>query len=297
METNSSASYPQFYVIYIENFHMCLKTQPGTVCITTYTTINTIVQLPLCLFLICLGFQRQRSGTSMSHSDFFAYHLVATELIGILGTLAMFCGTYSGLRIMTLLGSVINFFYNSGQIIINILTCGEYYLAAIHPITYLSLRNAKWIRIRKIASCCVWLLTFGWTGSMMTQNNISTIVLPCVVACAIILVSFFCVSVLYVLIWSGPEKRGGFSMRVDQTKLKAFYVMIAIMGVLLLKFGGILGTCAIFSMSELGPMTRCIGYFSLSWTCLPSGVLHPLLFLKRAGKYACIKKHNETCQQ
>lgn len=288
METNSSAYYPQLYDSYSNEIHMCLKTSPGTFYITTYTTINTIVQLPLCIFIICLGLQRQRSGTPMSHSDFFAYHFVSTELIGILGTFVMIFGSYSDLQIMTIVGLVIALVYNSGQIIINIISCGECYLAAVHPITYLSLRNAKWIRMRKTTSWCVWLLIFGWTGVMITQNRISTIIMPLVVACAIILVSFFCVSVLYVLIWAGPAKRGGSSMRVDQTKLKAFCVMIAMMGVLLLKFGGMIGSCALFYMSELGPVARCIGYFSMLWTCLPNGLLLPLLFLKRAGKFACI---------
>lgn len=80
---------------------------------------------------------------------------MSTELIGILGTLVMMYGTYSDLQIMTLLGLVIAFVYNSVQIIINIISRGECYLAAVHPITYLSLRNAKRIRIRKITSWCV----------------------------------------------------------------------------------------------------------------------------------------------
>lgn len=153
--------------------------------------------------------------------------------MGISGSLTFICGTYNNLWIMSLVGLVIVFIYSSGQIIINIFTCAEYYLAAVYPITYMTLRNAKWVRIRKISSSCVWLFSFGWTSIMITQDRISTIFSTCVLACAIVMVSFFCVSVLCVLISSGPEKEGGVNARVDQTKLKAFYVMMAIMGVLL----------------------------------------------------------------
>lgn len=297
MATNSSTSFPQLSAIYIKELNICLKSLPGALCISTYISFNFLIQCPLCVFIIYLGFQRQRSGTPMSHSDFFIYHIVATELMGILGSLAIICGAYNNLWIMSLVGLVIVFIYSSGQIIINILTCAEYYLAAVYPITYLTLRNAKGIRIRKISSSCVWLFTFGWTSVTITHTRISTIFSTCILVCAIVMVSFFCLSVLCVLIGSGPEKGNGANARVDQTKLKAFYVMMAIMGVLLLKFCGNMSMCVMVYIPDLGIMERCIGYCSTVWTCLPSGVFHPLLFLKRAGKLTCIKKHNETGQR
>lgn len=297
MATNSSTSFPQLSAIYIRELNMCLKSLPGALCIITYISLNILIQCPLCIFVIYLGFQQQRSGTPMSHSDFFIYHIVATELMGILGSLALIYGTYNDLWVMNLVGLVIVFIYNSGQIIINILTCAEYYLAAVYPITYLTLRNAKGIRIRKISSSCVLLFTFGWTSVTITHARISIIFSTCILACAIFLVSFFCLSVLCVLIGSGPEKRGGANTRVDKTKLKAFYVMMAIMGVLLLKLSGNMSMCAMVYIPDLGIMERCIGYCSTVWTCLPSGVFHPLLFLKRVGKLTCIKKHNETGQR
>lgn len=297
MATNSSTSFPQLSAIYIKELNICLKSLPGALCIITYISFNFLIQCPLCVFIVYLGFQRWRSDTPMSHSDFFIYHIVATELMGILGSLAIICGIYNDLWIMSLVGLVIVFIYSSGQIIIDVLTCAEYYLAVVYPITYLNLRKAKGIRIRKISSSCVWLFTFGWTSMMITHDRISTIFSTCILVCAVVMVSFFCLSVLCVLNVSGPEKGNGVNAQVDQTKLKAFYVMMAIMGVLLLKFWGYMSMCAMVYIQDLGIMERCIGYCSMVWTCLPSGVFHPLLFLKRAGKLTCIKKHNETGQR
>lgn len=296
MATNSSTSLPQLSAIYIiKELNICLKSLPGALCISTYIGFSFLFQCPLCIFIIYLGFQRQRSGTPMSHSDFLSYHIVATELMGILGSLALICGTYNDL--WSLVGLVIVFIYSLGQIIINILTCAEYYLAAVYPITYRTLRNAKGIRIRNISSICVWLFTFGWTSVMITHTRISTIFSTFILLCAIVMVSFFCLSVLCVLIGSGPEKGGGANARVDQTKLKAFYTMMAIMGVMLLTFWGNISMCAMVYIPDLGIMERCIGYCSTFWTCLPSGVFHPLLFLKRAGKLTCKKPHKETGQR
>lgn len=297
MATNSSTSVSLLSAIYFKELNICLKSLPGALCISTYISFSFLFECPLCIFVIYLGFQRQRSGTPMSHSDFLIYHIVATELMGILGSLALICGTYNDLWIMSLVGLAIVYIYSFGQIIINILTCAEYYLAAVYPITYLTLRNAKGIRIRKISIICVWLFTFGLTSVTITHTRISTIFSTCIIVCAIVMVSFFCLSVLCVLIGSGPEKGGGANPRVDQTKLKAFYVMMAIMGVILLKFWGNMSMCAMVYIPDLGIMERCIGYCSTFWTCLPSGVFHPLLFLKRAGKLICIKNTKKQVKE
>lgn len=232
----------------------------------------------------------------MRHSDFFTFHLVAVELIGIFGTLAIVCGTHTNTCFMILGGMVTVLCYNFEQMSINVLACGECYLAAVYPIIYLSLRKAKGVRLRNIAVRCTWLSTFGWTIFTAVQPTLATIVCTFLLGCAVIFVSFFCVSVLCVLTVPGPGKGGGASVQVDKTKLKAFYVMMVVTGVLLFRFGGNMVSGAIFFMPEMDSSERCIGYISMSWTFLPSGVLLPLLFLHRAGKLACLKKHKATGQ-
>lgn len=296
METNSSTSFPQFCGIFQEEIHVCFKTIPAVVCLSAYTITIITIQLPLCIYIIYLGFQRQRSSTPMRHSDFFTYHIVAVELIGILGTLATVCGTHTNLCFMNLVGMVTVSCHSFGQMLINILTCGEYYLAAVYPVIYLSLQKAKGIRIRNIAITCAWLSTFGLTIFTVAEPGLAIMFSSCLIACVIIIVSFLCVSVLCVLIVPGPGKGSGAGVQVDQTKLKAFCVMMVIMGVLLLRFVGNMVTAAMFFVSELGVRERCIAYISIIWTFLPNGALLPLLFLHRAGKLACIKKHKETGQ-
>lgn len=290
MGTNSTNSFIPFSSNLIEDLNMCLKTIPGAVCMSTYTITNIIIQLPLCISIIYLGFQRQQSRTPMRHSDFFTYHVVATELMGILGSLVCICGIYKDVLCLAAVGMAIIFCYSFGQMLINILSCGECYLAAVHPIAYLNLQNTKGIRIRNIASAGAWLFSWAVTIVAMTEVRVSFVIFSCVLVCAIVIVSFFCVSVLCVLISSGPGKGGGASLRVDQAKLKAFNVMMAVMGSLMLRFVSNIIMCAILFMPQLGFMDQCIGFFSLAWTCLPSGVLLPLLFLHRAGKLPCIKK-------
>lgn len=296
METNSSASFPEFCAIFQEDFHLCFMSMPAAVCFRTYIITNTTIQLPLCIYIIYLGFQRQQSGKPMRHSDFFTCHLVGVELIGILATLATIFGTHTNICFMSLVGIVAFFFYGFEQMSINVLACGECYLAAVYPIIYLSLRKAKGVRLRNIAVSCTWLSTFGLTIFTAVQPTLAAIVCTCLLGCAVIFVSFFCVSVLCVLTVPGPGKGGGASVQVDKTKLKAFYVTMVIMGVLLFRFGGNVVSGAIFFMPELGISEHCIGYISTSWTFLPSGVLLPLLYLRRAGKLACIKKHKAAGQ-
>lgn len=296
METNSSASLENFCAIFHEEINVCLKATSAVVSITAYTITNITIQLPLCIYIIYLGFQRQRSGTPMKHSDFFTYHMVAVELVGILATLAIVCGIHTNLCFINLLGLVMFFFYNSGQTWINIFACVERYLAAVHPIIYLSLRKVKGNRIRNIAVSCAWLYSFGNTLFSVAQPRVAQIYFTCLSGCLIIIVSFFCVSVLCVLTVPGPGKGSGASGQIDQTKLKVFYVMMVVMGVLLLRFGGNIVTAALFFTLEVGLNERCFGYVSVTWSYLPSGVLLPLLFLHRAGKLACIKKDKETAQ-
>ncbi|KAI3376422.1 hypothetical protein L3Q82_016443 [Scortum barcoo] len=95
------------------------------------------LQLPLSIFILHLGHQRwrqQRSFKTTSHSDFFTLHMAALELISELGSA------------------------------FHILTCVERYLAVVHPVTYLGLKQSGGIRIRNISTGCVWLLCFGWMG-------------------------------------------------------------------------------------------------------------------------------------
>ncbi|KAK2899526.1 hypothetical protein Q8A73_012655 [Channa argus] len=90
------------------------------VCIFT----NIFLLLPLSLHVLFLGLQRwwhQRSFATTSHSDILTYHSAAMELICVLGTS------------------------------IHILTCVERYLAIVHPVIYVGLRQSRGVRIRNVS--------------------------------------------------------------------------------------------------------------------------------------------------
>lgn len=80
--------------------------------------------------------------------------MVVVEILGVLGssafTLANFMtnGTAHVLRLMTVS------FIISGQSLFHVLTCVDHYLAVVHPISYMHLKESFGIRIRNITTVC-----------------------------------------------------------------------------------------------------------------------------------------------
>ncbi|KAJ4918612.1 hypothetical protein JOQ06_027846 [Pogonophryne albipinna] len=166
------------------------------------------------------GSKKPRSSSSAtSHSDHFTYHSIFMQLNEFLGIALFFTGGFIGLRKMFDLGIALLIVPSVGKALFHLLTCVERYLAVVHPITYLGLRQGGGVRIRNLSIGCV------------------------------------CISVLYVLKRPGPGEVGGNRKRVDQSKQRAFYTIMAITGVILL-----------------------------------SSLMLPLLFLHRAGKLQCCKQ-------
>ncbi|TNN38146.1 hypothetical protein EYF80_051684 [Liparis tanakae] len=122
MSVNSSSSSSltanSSSINFYDFFLKCSDTSAGIFSVTAFIVTLLLLILPLCVYVIYLGFQRwrqQRSGTTMSHSDVFTFHMVVVEL----------------------------FFHT--------LTCVERYLAVVHPVTYLGLKKGKGIRLRNIS--------------------------------------------------------------------------------------------------------------------------------------------------
>ena len=116
------------------------------------------------------------------------------------------------------------------------LTCLERYLAVVHPIIYLSLKNERGIRIRNITNGCVWPLSIMEAYVFMLFNtylNLSVLIV------ILIIIVFFSLSVLCVLTRPGPGEQGGDGGRVDQSKQRAFYIIMVILVLLLVKIGNL----------------------------------------------------------
>ncbi|KAI9531402.1 hypothetical protein NQZ68_041613 [Dissostichus eleginoides] len=134
------------------------------------TITNIIFLIPLSFFVLRLGFQRwkqQRCGCSTAVtnlSDFVTYNLVVLELIAALGAAIAITGRLIGDPVVAKAGLLIWIFPWYGQMLFPILSCVERYLAVVHPITYLVLKQVSGVRIRNIATAYIWLLCFGGMG-------------------------------------------------------------------------------------------------------------------------------------
>lgn len=258
--------------------------------VVAFTVIKTLLLLPLCVPILYLGSRhwlQQRSFAASSHSDIFCYNMMVVELISLVGW-SLFCyGSYVELSWILSPGYYIMLIALPGQILFHCLTCVERYLAVVHPITYLALRNTAGMRIRNVGVGCVWLLCFTWTGIAVLYYPILPFVpFFCILGFSLIVVSFCSLSVLCVLIRPGPGEGGGNREQVDQLKRRAVVTLTAIMGVLLLHFVGFVVCFAVRVARLLSNSDGCVLTVCAIWFSLPTSLLLPLLLLHRAAKLA-----------
>ncbi|KAM7376976.1 hypothetical protein PAMA_013657 [Pampus argenteus] len=300
MSVNSSNSslppHPLTPSLNIYNFVCnCIKTTAGSFSITAFTIFSILFLLPLYILVLYVGHQRwrqQRSSTAMSHSDLFTYHTVIIELMNILGSILSCCAAFTGVPEMIIPGIYLLSINISGQIFFHLLTCVERYLAVVHPVTYLGLRKASVVRIRNITIGCVWLLCLTGTGLMSVEDTRAIIIPICFFSViSFIIISFCSLHVLCVLIRPKPGEGGVSRQQVHHSKLVAFYTMMAILGVLVLRFGANVFIIILHTLPKLGDIGKCGLWLSTSWVFLPSSLVLPLLFLHRAGKLPCCKNN------
>ncbi len=270
---------------------------------TVFAFVNIVLLLPLSIFVLNLGFQRWRqqrsvsSAPTMSLSDFVTYNMAVMDLIGVSGYTISICGGYANLPVMMSVGFYIGAFPWCGQMSFPILSCMERYLAVVHPITYLRLRQVGGVRIRNISTGIVWLECFSGVGFCVLLFNYpeySLIPSASLMAFVLIAVIFCSLSILYVLIRPRPGEVGGHRVRVHQSKQRAFHTIIIITGVLLLRFGGNLVCNVMSSSPTVSYSAQCVVKAAAGWFNLPSSLVLPLLFLHRAGKLPGCKHNTES---
>lgn len=273
----------------------CLKSTFGVTGFTVITVTIVLFLLPLYIFVLYFGFQHRRSGATTSHSDLFTYHMVTLELINIFGSVLFCCAVHAGLsEVLIVLFIIILSLRLTGQMLLHILTCVERYLAVVHPITYLRLRNTVGIRIRNVALACVWLLSM--TGiSVLYQSNIIVIEIfsSTLLISIIAIISFCSVSVLRVLRRPGPAGEGRGRQLVDQSKLRAFYTVTTILGVLLFQLAGNTIISILEAFTEGGGPGECVMTVASISLSMPSSAVLPLLYLHRTGKLVCCRARRE----
>ncbi|KAI3375588.1 hypothetical protein L3Q82_003900 [Scortum barcoo] len=273
----------------------CIMTPPSSFIFTSFFTTNILLLLPLCIFILYLGLQQWRrqssaSTATTSHSDIFTYHLVAVEMISITGCILSCFGIREENVTVSLVGLSFWYFTWYGETSFHVLTCVERYLAVVHPITYLSLRGERGIRVRNISIGCVWLLSIGGACLLTLEENFIFVDL-CLLVSLLVVSSFCSLSALCALIRPRPGgNRAGTGRRLTNRKRRAFYTMVAILGVLLLRFIFNLSLVILILLTE---NFDCLMLSFGAWVNLPSSLVLPLLYLHRAGTLACRKNCNK----
>ncbi|KAK2863363.1 hypothetical protein Q5P01_002896 [Channa striata] len=276
----------------------CLEFTTANLILTSMLVTNILLLFPLLVCVFYLGLQRwrkQRSGSAvslMSHSDFFTYNMAALEVISILGSWLYRFGFYvDGLQQF---GKTFLYVTSPAQTLFHLFTCVERYMAVVHPITYLSLKQAGGVKIRNISTGCAWLLCLGILGlSKFLSTTYLTVTNSCVMVFSLIAISFFSLSVLNVLKHPGPGEVSKDRERVDQSKQRAFHTIVAIMVTQLFRLVGIVVYSVMFDPSVLNDINCVVGFSSI-WLIVPSRLVLPLLFLQRAGKLPDCKHKTDS---
>lgn len=292
MSTNASLvslSLPPNAIFLPINIQMykCFNLTTGTVGITVFSFVSILFLLPLYIFILYLGlkqWQQQSASTPTSHADFLTYSAVLVELLSVLGSTLISLGLLTGLSNMVFPGISLLTMQVIGQMTCHILICLEHYLAVVHPIFYRGLKNAKGIRIRNIAIGCSGLLCFPALGLHYSDNAFITFfILFFSTTISFVAICFCSISVLCVLFRPRPAKVGGCRQQVDQSRLRAFNTIFAILAVMLVKLiVHTVGIC-LYATNLLEDSIKCHLWISALWMSMPNALLLPVLYLKRAN--------------
>ncbi|KAG7497755.1 hypothetical protein JOB18_043522 [Solea senegalensis] len=299
MSVNSSSSWNASLLPYntLQQKLQCLHLAGGSLSTTLVMVTHILLRLPLNVLVLFLSHQRWRrpsSTTALTHSDVFTVHTSVLELICSSGAVLTFSGVHTDTTVLAVVGILLSSVYLTGIMLFHTLTCVERHLAVAHPVTYLGLKNVKGIRMRNVTIGIVWLMSFAGSLTMYLSVKEFTVTSSCILGVVLIIVCFCSLSVLSVLVRPGPVDRSGRRQQVDQSKLRAFHTIMIILCVLLLKFGG---SIFVFSMSGAQVFDvagQCLISIFLFWSCLPSDLVLPLLFLLRAGKLRCWKTPQQS---
>ncbi|KAK2863364.1 hypothetical protein Q5P01_002897 [Channa striata] len=276
----------------------CLESRTASVIFTSVLMSYILLLFPLLVCVFYLGLQRwrkQRSGSAvslMSHSDFFTYNMAVLEVISILGSWLYRFGFYvDGLQQS---GKTFLYVTSPAQNLFHLFTCVERYLAVVHPITYLGLKQAGGVKIRNISTGCAWLLCLlNLCLSNFLSSSYLNLTNSCVMVFSLIAISFCSLSVLRVLKHPGPGEVSRDRERVDQSKQRAFYTIVAIMVAQLFRLVGIVVYSVMFDPSVLNDVNCVVGSLSI-WLIVPGRLVLPLLFLQRAGKLPDCKHKTDS---
>lgn len=267
-------------------FLMCLDFDVGNYMFTAFNATSLLV-VPHLIVVLYVVLQRwwQQYPAPASHSDCIIFNMVIIELLSVFTTISFCIALYTKIYNVMMVTSQLCFILICGQISFHILACLERYLAVVHPVIYMHLKN-RTIRGISILSC--WLFNPGLFFFFGNEDfSIIAIVYFVMLTFCLIVVSFCSIAVLRIL--RRPLEGRKMKERVDQTRQKAFNTILAIMITLLIRFCGNLILISIFSSPVFNVTVHCLLIYSSFWFGLPSSLVLPLLFLHREGRLLSCK--------
>lgn len=274
----------------------CMSSTSGRYTILGFAITSCLLVLPFCMLVLCHGLQRwreQHSNKILRNFHVFTYHLAAIEITGIFGYIIFFCGAETNLPLLMEIGNLLCVFTSMGQMFFHFFTILERYLAVIHPITYRTLTEAKVIRIRNVVIGCALALSFAVPFISYLSGPVPIVITTLIVMLYFVVFMFLSLSVVCALTDKGPGRDVGTTKRVGP-KLRAFYSLLIILGVLFLRFVGHLIVVIFLVFSYLWKTGPCAFVLAEFWFGLPSNLVLPLLYLHKARKLRCCKRHNQS---
>ncbi|KAJ0006179.1 hypothetical protein NQD34_013452 [Periophthalmus magnuspinnatus] len=243
--------------------------------------------LPLALCVLYLGYQRwkpNKSFKNVTHSEFFTYNMALTQLLNISGTVTNVCGLYTSSDAVARVGDYLYGAHFITELLFHSLTCVDRYLAIVKPILYLKLKQRLGIVVRNVLAGVVWLLYLGYIGlQQYYYPSYPITVLICTLIVMFHIISFCSVSVLCVLLRPGPGGTG--QKKIDQSKLKAFQTIMAIMVVVLIWVLGIFVVIWVENTVKINLKVHCVLFEMIVWLSLPTSAVLLVLYLQRTSKF------------
>lgn len=259
--------------------------------ISSLFATNVLFISPLYFIVLHLGFQQCRkccsppSAPSRRQSDLFTYNMVAMALIEVVACGLDVAGMYTAVFEVAEIGFFIFYVCWYVKLFFHTVTCIERYLAVVHPVTYLGLKNETGSRIRSTVIGFTWLLLLVWVVSTRFMGDfLNVMVFVSHLSFSFIVMFFCCVSVLWALKRPQPGQAACDRKHTDQTKRRAFCTILTIMSTVLLTLVWVLVSNVLYAVPLLHLEDKCLMAAFVPWVSLPCNLVLPILYLQRAGK-------------
>lgn len=285
----NSSSFPYFFFCFSYSF---TSTQ-----FAAFTSANLLLCLPLYLLVLQKGVQRWlgRGSSPASGSDVFIYHCVALEVVASVSMGLYSFSVYTCGAAGMLLGYHLMWFTYVGQTMFHCLTCGERYVAVVHPAVYHRQAKGGLVRVRRACAAAVWLSSAGFAYySSRILPDVPGVLFFCVLVVMALVINFCSFSMLRALLRLGLGRVGGGGRQIDPSKLRAFHMVVAVTVALWFRLSGFLGCNVSMSLAKASMKEECILLFASLWLYVPSSIVLPVMFLQRAGTLGCRRSNQQN---